>query len=656
MFERITGKNPHGKGIFLLGTALGGGKSHVLAALYHLSRLRGGKVPQQARELLGDLDMPEIQAVILTQSSPAGGRQAPRTLWGEIAKQLGHAELMKEFDENLQAPSKESLRQLLKDRPILILMDELTNYLIRASAVSVGQSTLAVQTRVFLQDLEEVVDQLTNTALVVSQLPEEFEPEQRTAIEKVARGKKAEKADLEEHVKREVGLAAQILLRKAEPVTPVRDDDELVNILRRRIFESVKKDAAKDTAESYAAYYRDPGVRAALPVTAHSKDYEQKLLRTYPFHPKLISLLRDKLGQAPKFMQTRGALLLAILAVRRLYREKCQEALVHPFHVDPREADIREELSQRVFEDVKVGNAMITEFVDGVHGRARAGRIDETFGASLGTRLASSILLESALVTHRGPGDPLVGAAEAEVLLDTLVPGDDEARARQALVDGILETSYHIEKVQDKLVFRGEVNLNRYIDEKAQHVPDHEVENAIRRMLETKVLKSSSVFEKVWWPTAPEDIKDERKLRLVVLHPTDPWWHVSDEPNAEVKRLFEKKNQAGEPRRNRNSVVLLAPLASERDKLFRAIRRTIAIQTVRRDESVMTTLTDEQKKKLEEDRAKSEAMAILRTGMAYRLLFYPTSEGAYRKPALRAKSISLSERDVGIDQDTWKLG
>src|SRR5437867_1694019 len=109
ILERISGGNPHAKGIYLLGTALGGGKSHVLAALYHIAKLGGRQLPREAQDLLGDLTPPRIRVVVLTQSSPAGGRQAPRTLWGEIGKQLSHLELVKEFYDALQAPSKEAL-------------------------------------------------------------------------------------------------------------------------------------------------------------------------------------------------------------------------------------------------------------------------------------------------------------------------------------------------------------------------------------------------------------------------------------------------------------------------------------------------------------------------------------------------------------------
>ncbi len=656
ILERITGMNPHSKGIYLLGTALGGGKSHVLAALYHLARLGGRAKESEARVFLGDINIPEIKIVVITQSSPAGGKQAPRTLWGEIAKQLGNPETMTEFDDALQAPPKENLRQLLQNKPILILIDELTNYLIRASAVTVGDSSLAVQTRVFLQDLEEVVDQLTNTAMVVSQLPEEFEPEHKATIQKITRGKKTDKAELESHAKREVGLTAQILLRKAEPITPVRDDEELVNILKRRIFKEIDQLAAQKTAEEYARYYASPGIRAALPVSASSNDFQQKLQKTYPFHPKFITLLRDKLGQAPKFMQTRGALLITILAVHRLHKTGGKEAILHPFHIDPNGPDIREELSKRVFDDVRIDNALVTEFVDSSGRRSRAGIIDDTFGGRLGTRLASSILLESVLVTHRGLGDPLVGAAETEILLDALVPGDDEVRARQALSDGILETSYHIEKTQEKLIFRGEVNLNRYIDEKAQHVPDHEVESAIRAKLEGQILKGSSVFSLKFWPTTPEEIEDRPKLQLVILLPLQPWWQDSEEPGLDIRRLFEKKNQAGEPRRNKNALVFLAPVASEQEKLFNSIRRVRAIESVRRDAMIIGSLTEEQKRKLEEDRAKAEGLSILRTGMTYRLMFYPSAEGGYHKPILQPKSLGITERDIGIDTDTWKAG
>lgn len=636
VFSRATGKDPQAKGIFLIGTALGGGKSHILAALYHLAK-HGSKAvpPELAQEFLKGLSFPPLRVVVLTHNAPAGGKEFPRTLWGELAKQLDRPQMMSESDKALQAPRKEELAKLLQEGPTLILIDEVTNYIIRAAAVKVGGSTLAEQTRVFLQLLEEVVDRLTHTALVVSQLPEDIESEERQLLEKVTRGMRGpEKEEVERLARKEIRESAKLLLRKAEPETPVRDDVELVNILRKRIFKSINWDAADKVVEAYTAYYSSPGVRAILPAEAVEREYASKLRRTYPFHPRTVALFRDRLSQTPKFMQTRGAVFLAILAVRQIYEKKTKDPLIHPFHLDPRDSGIKSELVTRVFEDTRIDNAIVTELLGGPDGPARAEKQDQTFGAELGSRLTTAVLLESALVTHRGPQNPLVGASEAEILLDVVQPGDDETHAREAL-RSILETSYHIVPVGNKLVFQGDVNLNRYIEEKGRGIREPEIQAEVRRIVEKHLLKEDSEFKRVWWPAAPEDIPDTNSLQLAVLSPTDPWWHGEGEASEDLDRLFTRKNQAGEPRRHKNTLVFLVPALSDKDSVAEVVRRLLAVREVERDERTVESLSPEQRKRLEGIRAKAEGTAILRVGIAYKVLFYPWHKGDnYRTPKL----------------------
>lgn len=229
VFDRITGRNPHAFGIFLLGTALGGGKSHVLACLYHMAQNGSGILPEDFAEELNGLSFPSVRVAVLTQNSPAGDKKPPRTLWGHLAQQLGSYDEIKEFDQNLQCPTKDALLKIISDEPALILMDELTNYLIRAAAVPAGERSLAEQTRVFFQSLEETIDLRTNVALVISQLPEDFEPsDEGKTLDKVAKGTRgAKKEEIRDRALRETRLSARLILRKAETQIPVKDDVEL---------------------------------------------------------------------------------------------------------------------------------------------------------------------------------------------------------------------------------------------------------------------------------------------------------------------------------------------------------------------------------------------------------------------------------------------
>jgi len=658
VFSRITGRDPHARGIFLLGTAMGGGKTHILTALFHLAK-QGSKAipPAIAEDFIGEASWKPIRVAVLTHNAPAGGERFPRTLWGGLAEQLGRADAIRDRDKLLQAPTKDELAKVLEGGPVLILMDEITNYIIRAATIKVGGTTLAEQTRVFLQLLEEVIDEFTTAALVVSQLPEEFNAEEKDILSRVTKGlRAADREEVERRAKKEARIAGTYLLKKAEPETPVRDDDELVSILRKRLFEGIQKDAADKASQILGAYYQSAGVRAAIPVEAHAAAYRDKLRRTYPFHPRTITILRDKLSQAPKFMQTRGAVYLSVLAVRRLHQTASNSPFIYPFHIDPRDPTIMDEIAARVFQDERLQNAVVTELVEGPDEPSRASLQDGTFGAELGSRLTTAILLESALVTEKGLQHALVGAPEADVLLDVLQPGEDETRAREAL-RSVLETTYHIVPVGEKLVFQGEVNLNRYIDNKAKDVGEPDVRSKAQLILRTHVLKGATFFDLVWEPTSPEDIRDHEKLRLVVLPPTDQWWHKGEEPNEDLERLFNKKNQSGETRRFKNTVVFLVPSATHKAALTDLVRRQLAVRLVNEDANLVRSLSPDQLKQLEAISAKAEGTAILRVGMAYKLLFYPWHKGdQFRTPKLACAPLTLNEQQIGVDTETWKPG
>jgi len=63
-----------------------------------------------------------------THADPIGGR----TIWGEIAHQLGVYEKVKEHDEKRRSPGKGVLYKVLGEEPVLILVDELVEYAVKA--------------------------------------------------------------------------------------------------------------------------------------------------------------------------------------------------------------------------------------------------------------------------------------------------------------------------------------------------------------------------------------------------------------------------------------------------------------------------------------------------------------------------------------------
>ena len=122
--QRLNGKG--GEPVIQLQTAFGGGKTHTMLAVYHwasrqcpLGELAG--VPALL-DHVGLMAVPQAQIAVLDGTAHAPGqpwkhdKQAIRTLWGELAWQLGKAEglaMVQEADASGTSPGKDVLIELL---------------------------------------------------------------------------------------------------------------------------------------------------------------------------------------------------------------------------------------------------------------------------------------------------------------------------------------------------------------------------------------------------------------------------------------------------------------------------------------------------------------------------------------------------------------
>src|ERR1700730_1273200 len=133
--QRLNGNG--GEPVIQLQTAFGGGKTHTLLAVYHLatrkcalSELAG--VPA----VMGPADIrevPQARVAVLDGSAHSPGqawkhgKQTIKTLWGELAWQLGGSEafaLVKDADLTGTSPGKDVLRELLeRHSPCVVLID-----------------------------------------------------------------------------------------------------------------------------------------------------------------------------------------------------------------------------------------------------------------------------------------------------------------------------------------------------------------------------------------------------------------------------------------------------------------------------------------------------------------------------------------------------
>lgn len=192
--QRLAGKG--GEPVIQLQTAFGGGKTHTMLAVLHLatrncslSELPG--IPSLV-ERAGLMDVPKANVAVLDGTAHAPGqpwkqgKTTIRTLWGELAWQLGKADgyaLVADADASGTSPGKEVLRQLLERcAPCVVLMDELVAYIRQfpeGTALSGGTFESNIS---FVQALTEAA-KLVPTAVILASLPESVSQQSNTNVQ-----------------------------------------------------------------------------------------------------------------------------------------------------------------------------------------------------------------------------------------------------------------------------------------------------------------------------------------------------------------------------------------------------------------------------------------------------------------------------------------
>lgn len=316
--------------VISLQTGFGGGKTHTLISLYHIAKA-GKSIRQFSNAILPEdkepiFDHANIAVFTNNTCDVVTGHQVENdltiyTIWGEIAYQLGGRQAYKEVAENDRkriAPSSAIIKPILeKAAPSLILIDELADYCVKASAQRVGDSSLFEQTNSFMQTLTEVVAAVPRTVLIATL------PASATEVANSAIGQQI------------LDSLETRIVRIGTSIKPV-DDEEIFEVVRRRLFESFIDVEAIDTvAERYRKMYDNR--RNDLPANSATSAYATKIRKSYPFHPELIDIFRLRWGNDSRFQRTRGVLRLLASIVQSLWKQRSSlpsnMALIHPADV-----------------------------------------------------------------------------------------------------------------------------------------------------------------------------------------------------------------------------------------------------------------------------------------------------------------------------------
>ena len=530
-----------GNKVFPLATVFGGGKTHTLIFLYHAVR-HPEKIPE------GLPRPPKSNVVVLDFTKlEAGpnirGSKVIYTPWGELAYQLdSYGGLIRELDEKMIPPAEEVLMKLLEPRqPVLILMDEITHYLRRASGVKVGETTLARQTVAFLQSLLAVVRKLERCAIVLT-FPEaeaEYEKESKDVAEVV----------------REAG---HVILRIASPEQPLTKE-ELREIIKKWLFEDVKAYCASNTASKYFDYYRE---RAdVFPDEATRPEYKDLMVKSYPFHPTLIDILFERIAAIPRFQRTRGALMLLHRVVQRLYETHGDPELIMPYHIDLSDDRIRSILLRATeSEEAQKYVTIIQQDIVNKEGTARAQRVDPELGPKIATCVFFSSFTLAAKDVQR------VSPTAKDIALMTCRAGDNPYEILDVLTR-LADKLHYMDEAEGRYFFRTRPGLIKLIEDYRNSVTSREIEEEIEDTL-MRIRGRSDIFKIVW--LEQEYPEDKAEYRIV----------ISKTPLTleEVKRIYEFKSaRGGEFRVNRNSLVLVVPDKASLELAKDAAKTVIAI-------------------------------------------------------------------------------
>ncbi len=516
VIRRLSGEKTETNAIFNLSTQFGGGKTHALTLLFHLAK-QGTAANKFAgvSQLLtraGVSSVPKSEAAVFVGTefdsiSGRGGKDGTplrKTPWGEIAWQLGGEKafaILAEHDKKGEAPGGEVIRQFLpKDKPSLILMDELMNYVSRNRRGGLG-----AQLYNFLQNLSEVARSTDNVVLAVSIPASELE---MTA---------EDQSDFERFKK--------VLDRLGKAIV-MSSDTEISEIIRRRLFEwderAVTSEGkvmlpkeALETCKEYADWVVEH--RQQLPSQFNVDGAREAFVATYPFHPAVISVFERKWQALPRFQQTRGVLRLLALWVSRAYQEGFKgahkDAMIGLGTAPLDDAMFRSATFEQLGE-TKLEGAVTTDICGkrDSHAMRLDAEAQETIkNARLHRKAITAIFFES------NGGQAKADATVPEIRFAVAEPGLDIGNVETAL-EALTEGCYYLAVERNRYHFSLKENLNKRFADRRATIPPAQVEEQIRDDIQ-KVFSTGNGLERVYFAEKTIQIADRPAVTLVVLSP-----------------------------------------------------------------------------------------------------------------------------------------
>lgn len=294
---------------FHLDQGMGGGKSHALVGIWHMiqnpNAFFGTDLGDAVLTAAGTgghpVDLSRVIPVVLTCDSFSPGKKDPRfgpatDLFGRFLWLLlvDHPDRMARWQHYSDlGTNKATLQSVFAevDRPVLVLIDELMDYVMALTDQSAIGGLPGEQA--FLNALTDAVDDQPNVALVLVMIRSE-----------------EDQAGYHPQAEAVRDYLTPRLQRNGETVT-VTEPADFSHIIRRRLFERADTDSVASELGTHFAHSAESEAWAAqvfepLGAGRSSPGMSDRVMETYPFHPDLFALVSKEWTVVQAFQRVRS--------------------------------------------------------------------------------------------------------------------------------------------------------------------------------------------------------------------------------------------------------------------------------------------------------------------------------------------------------------
>jgi hypothetical protein len=574
---RLSGKSD--QAVFELSQAMGGGKTHMMIALGLLARhphLRSEVLPE---DLSGRIDSGQARIAAFN------GRNNPDNyIWGEIASQLGAEDAIKSHWVNgPKALDQRKWKEIIGDKPTLILLDELPPYLDNASTQVFGQGTLANMVVYSLSSLMSAALELPNCAIVIANLSGSYGVQTKALREAIS--------NLQQETR-----------RQAMTITPVQlAGNEIYEILKKRLIDDLPDERViADVAEELAQQVKKAEDGGYI-VASSIEQIAEQVRETYPFHPSfkhLVALFKENEG----FRQTRGLMQFTARLLKSVEdREADDVFLVGTQHLNLNDEQVKDEIERIA---PKLIPAVTRDIADS--GSAIAERIDDELGGDAAQQVMT-LLLASSL--SRAVGGR-IGLSESELTEFLAAPQRKPDEFLQAL-QRLRESAWYLHREEQRFFIKETENLSRQIERNAKEVPQPKVDQALINRL-TGILQPERkiAYQDVQVLPKLDELRLSGPRTLIVIKPD------GKVPPSQLQNFFDYQQEKN------NLLVLTGQDSLLADAVEERLRELYAIEQIHKRLKPGDTLYEEARDRLEE----AEDRFTKALSAAYNRLYFPVSD------------------------------